>query len=177
MSRRPTGHGLGANRELEEPLAGDREDPDDGDDDDPAQLRPAAGPGAPPEPEVDEVAEAWQWLRGNPHQATRRARAGPVAARSSADRAGSGAVGSAWTAPTATQSKLTKGGEHAEHQAPAVVPDLGCSDGQQQPAAGGGRIDVGPVEALGARPGRQTPKRNSQRPRVPPYSAGQTRRL
>jgi hypothetical protein len=49
--------------------------------------------------------------------------------------------------------------------------------GSNQPAAGGGRIDVGPVEALGARPGRQTPKRNSQRSRVPAYSAGQTRKL
>jgi hypothetical protein len=43
--------------------------------------------------------------------------------------------------------------------------------------SGGTKVDVGPVQALGARPGRRTPKRNSQRSRVPAYSAGQTRKL
>jgi hypothetical protein len=52
--------------ELAEILA-EGEDPDDDDDgsggdDDPAELRPAAEV---PDPEVDEVAQAWQWLRGH----------------------------------------------------------------------------------------------------------------
>jgi hypothetical protein len=62
---------------------GDLGDDGGGDDDDPAELRPAAvveppepeDPEEPPDPplareqpEVDEVAEAWQWLRGNPHR-------------------------------------------------------------------------------------------------------------
>ena len=45
------------------------------------------------------------------------------------------------------------------------------------PAPGGGWVDVGPVEALTSKPGHQTPTRNKQRSRVPPYSAGQQKKL
>jgi hypothetical protein len=43
-------------------------------------------------------------------------------------------------------------------------------------AAPGGKIDVGPVEALSARPGRQISRRSKNRSRVPPPTAAQTRK-
>jgi hypothetical protein len=43
-------------------------------------------------------------------------------------------------------------------------------------SAPGGKIDVGPVEALASKPGRRTPTRSKQRSRVPPYSTAQPRK-
>lgn len=42
--------------------------------------------------------------------------------------------------------------------------------------APGGKIDRGPVETLTSRPGRQAPKRNKARSRVPDPRAGQVRK-
>jgi hypothetical protein len=43
-------------------------------------------------------------------------------------------------------------------------------------AAPGGKVDVGPAEALASKAGRAHPKRDKKAGRVPPPSAGQTRK-
>jgi hypothetical protein len=44
-------------------------------------------------------------------------------------------------------------------------------------AAPGGKVDRGPIETLGSRPGYAAPKRQKGGGRVPAYSSGQQKKL